>query len=473
MSEAITQLTLAGQSNLPVSPPDIPGLSAASVKRLYEDDLRQIVFPSVILREKISWGEEGIGSDTTLNEVVRIRTEELERFLCRAATLAVPFAGTPMPLRFEALAGDSHQGACRPLLFHLPERSMVLKFADPRPYLLLAHVLENLSDGIGVNLRMPAIVPDPDNEWYFVPFLRKRQSMAYDLDRYMFSMGALTAVAYCLHISDLHLENVVVDGEKPVIIDPEFILANFYSNDPAARLRNTGFLSHNVHFSALRGGDVSKSPMFTLDVHRRADGGIDYTKRVDGFRNRMRDICSLELADPAKYREIVVAGFESSYAWMARNKHVLCDMVHGLVTDDFRIRFLYRKTRQYAAVIHMLNLPCLYAPDIWELGIFQRFKASGSFAPRPSRRALKAEWADLLARDVPYFWMNAGDTKIRHRTGPVQNWRLSECPRALAIRSIQELRQADVRSHIAVLNEFFDISLSKNAVADVGGVREC
>ncbi|MGE5477543.1 MAG: DUF4135 domain-containing protein [Bacteroidales bacterium] len=466
MSEAITPLTLAGQSDLAVSPPDFPGLNAASVTRLYAGDLRQIVFPSASLRQTLCWGEEGIGSETTLNEVARIRAEKLERFLQRAATIAVPFAGTS-PLRFEALAGDSHHGACRPLLFHFPERSMVLKFTDPRPYQLLAQVLDHLSDAIGVDLKMPSIVSDPDNEWYFVPFIEGRRSVAYDVDRYMFSMGALTAVAYGLHMSDLHLENVVVDGEKPVIIDPEFILANFDSGDPAARLRNTGFLSHNVHFSALRGGDIAKKPMFTLDVHRRADGGIEYAKQVEGFRNRVRDVGSLDLADPAKFRDIVVAGFEVAYAWMVGNRDVLCDIIGQMVTDDFRIRFLYRKTRQYAAVIHMLNLPCLYAPDIWELGIFQRFKASGSFAPRPSRRALKAEWADLLARDVPYFWMNAGDTKIRHRTGPVQNWRLSECPRTLAIRSIQELRQADVRSHIAVLNEFFDISLTKKAVTDV------
>lgn len=86
--------------------------------------------------------------------------------------------------------------------------------------------------------------------------------------------------------------------------------------------------------------------------------------------------------------------------------------------------------------------------------------------------ACQAEWADLRERDVPYFWMNAGDTKIRHRTGSVQNWRLSECPRTLAIRSIQALRQADVRPHIAVMNEFFDISLTKKAVANVDGIRD-
>lgn len=461
----MNQLALIAQNDLVVSPPDIPGLSAVSVKRLYEDDLRQILFPSASLKQKLCWGEGGLGSDTTLNDVAKARTENLERFLQRAATIAAQFTGTSMPLRFDALAGDTHNGTCRPLLFHFPEQGMVLKFADPRPYLLLAHVLENLSDSIGVDLKMPVIVPDPNNEWYFTPFLRERQSVAYDVDGYMFSMGALTAAAYCLHMTDLHLENVVIDGEKPVIIDPEFILANFYSNDPAVRLRNTGFLSHNVHFSALRGGDVTKMPLFTLDVHRGADGGIEYAKRVDSFRNRVRDICSLDLADPAKFRDVVAAGFETAYGWMVRNRDLLCDIIGQVVTDDFRIRFLYRKTRQYAAVIHMLNLPCLYAADIWQQGIFQRFKDSGSFAPRPSRRALKAEWVDLLARDVPYFWMNAGDTQIRHRAGIVQTWQSSECPRSLTMNSIQALCHGDVKSHIATLNEFFDISLTRNPVA--------
>lgn len=464
MSEIVARSPLFRLADAGVSLPDIPELNADSIKRLYEDDLAQILLPSTSLKQWIGWGKGELGSDAKLNDVVKSRIGHLEGFLRRAAAI-IPATDTPIPPRFEALAGDSHNGACRPLLFHFSERSMVLKFADPRPYQLLARVLDQLSDRIGVDLKMPAIVPDPDNEWYFAPFLRDRPIAPYDVDGYMFSMGALTAVAYGLHMTDLHLENVMIDGEKPVIIDPEFIFANFDSSDPAARLRNTGFLSHNVHFSALRGGDVAKMPVFTLDVHRGVDGGIEYTKRVEGFRNRVRDACSLDLADPAKFRDVVAAGFETAYAWMVRNKNILCDIIGQLVTDDFRIRFLYRKTRQYAALIHMLNLPCLYAADIWQQGIFQRFKESGSFAPRPSRRALKAEWADLLARDVPYFWMNAGDTKIRHRTGTVQTWQPPECPRSLAVNSIQALCHGDVKSHIATLNEFFDISLTKNPVA--------
>jgi lantibiotic modifying enzyme len=459
-SPAMTHSAPSLIADIGLSSPHIPGLSPDSVKRLCEDDLAQILLPSHCLKDGGWWRGESLGSDAPLLHAARSRMERLDRFLQRAASIAIPFAGQPSPVRFESLAGDSHNGASRPLLLHFAGHPMVLKFADPRPYQLLSEVLAALSDGVGVDLKMPSIIPDPGNEWYLVPFLPDSRTALYDVDRYMFSMGALVAVAYCLHMTDLHLENIVVDGEKPVIIDPEFILYNFDRGDPADRLRNTGLLSHNVHLSSLRGGDVAKVPMFTLDAHRNADGAIDYRRPVSGFRNRVREVCSLDLADPAKFRSVVAAGYQAAYAWAVRNKDGLCDIIGRVVQDDFRIRFLFRKTRQYVAVTHTLNLPCLYGADIWQQGILERLKASGSFSPRPSRRAVKAEWEDLLARDIPYFWIEAGDTKIRHRSGMVQDWKRAECPRALAMASIQALRHEEVGAHISVLNQFFDIDLT-------------
>lgn len=444
-----------------IRPPWVGGLDAASVARIFEDDLSQIFLPSQALKDKGRLAGMSLDSDTVLDRSVRCRSGMLLRFLRKSASVVVGIADVNSPIEFEALAGDSHNGACRPLLLRLDEKPLVLKFADPRPYLLLNEVLSRLSSAIGVDLEMPGIIADPDHEWYLVPYLQKGTGPLYDAGQYMYSMGALTAVAYCLHMTDLHLENVVVDQSgKPVIIDPECMFCGFDLKSDKLRLRNTGFLSHNVYLSSLRGGDVSQMPIYSLGLNRRADGVLDYRKPVAGFRNRVREVSSYALADPAGYREIVSAGFQNAYAWLAGNKSLLDDMVETLVDDDFRIRFLFRKTRQYTTVIHMLNLPFVYGAGVWQEGIYHRFRSSGSFSQRPSKLTVEAEWQDMLARDVPYFWQHAGEAAIRHASGLVQQSRLAETPKRMARKSIRSLGCGNLKLLTAELSSFLDIDMA-------------
>lgn len=445
--------------------PVIAGLDAASVARLFDDDLSAISLPTASV--KMSGIRFGLDSDQSLSSVVSHRSTLLKTFLSNASAIIGTHAhdASPQAVRFTALAGDSHNGGQRPLLFHLPDRAMVLKFADPRPYLLLAQLLGQLSSATGVDVVPPPIITDAANGWYMVPYIERRPSVFYNVDQFMFSMGVLTALAYCLRMSDLHFENVIADGAKPTIIDPECIFCELASGSPAKRLRETGLVSSNALFSGLRGGDVDNVPMFNLDLARNGDGVLDYRKPTSGFRNKIRKPATLDLADPADHRDTVIAGYSLAYRWFVRNKDLICDIIGDLVDDDFRIRFLYRNTRHYAAMVHILNLPCLYGRDIWRAGLFERFRTSASFAPRPSRKAVTAEWNDLQARDIPYFWVQAGDTAIRHKSGIVQRLARQESPRVRAINDIRALSCDDLDEQLAVLNEFFDIDLSGKARA--------
>jgi lantibiotic modifying enzyme len=442
--------------------PVVSGLDTGSIVRLFEDDLGQIAVPSSIMREDGGCAGIMFDSDAVLDRTIRQRAGMLLCFARKAASILCDNWELDKDLRFESLAGDTHNGAHRPLLFHRDKKPLVLKFSDPRPYQLLNEVLTQLSPGIGVDLRMPQIIPDPGHEWYLVPYLQKCATPLYDADQYMYSMGALTAVAYCLHMTDLHLENVIVDQSgKPVIIDPECMLCHFDSNSARRRLRNTGFLSHNVYLSSLRGGDVSQMPIFSFGLNRRSDGVLDYLRPVAGFRNRVREVSSYGLADPAGYRETVVAGFQNAFSWLAGNKDLLHDIIETLVAEDFRIRVLFRKTRQYTTIIHMLNLPCLYGARIWQEGIYHRLRSSGSFSVRPSRLAVDAEWQDMLARDVPYFWQCAGEMAIRHASGVVQNSRQDKTPKRLAQESILLLSGSNLKRLIAELHGFLDIDMTR------------
>lgn len=402
-----------------------------------------------------------------LTERVVRRVADLTAFLRQAGLVVNSQSGDKKretSLRFRSLAGDSHNGGKRPLLLEYQNRPMVLKFTDPRPYQLLGYVLSALSNDTGIDLIPPSIIADEKCQWYLMPFIgAKKAAGGQYAEEFMYALGALTAVAYGLRMVDLHLENLIVANGKPIIIDPECILYNFVPDDPADRLLSTGLLSHNPGLSALRGGDLSKQKVVQIDPFLRRDGVLDYNKPVGAFHNRFRSNDG-ELADPAGYRSALIGGFDSSYRWFLSNRQDVSDILSRWVHDDFRIRYLVRKTRLYAAVIHMLNLPVSCSYEDWRDNIFSQFRAAGYFPDRLETAMFVSETHDLNARDIPYFWVNAGEPMIQHRTGSCQKILWGHRPLEQAIIDIHRMSHSDLKRQTRILNDFLDKELNDAAI---------
>lgn len=447
-------------------PVNISGLDRQSVATLFEGDLFDLLRPTLAAAKDPMTAlqtrrERGPISYGSLHDVVEGRVADLTRFLrqVRQSVDACPEIGNGhAPLKFRALSGDSHDGGKRPLIVEPTQGRWVLKFADPRPHHLLADILDEVSLGIGIDLRPPAILADQDHRWYFMPYLEPSEQGDHAVEAFMFAVGALTAVAYSLRMVDLHLENLVVHEGKPIIVDPECILYTFPPGRKMDRLLSTGLLSHNPGLSSLRGGDLSKQAIVQIGLCERPDGALDYQKPATAFRNRFRDPAGA-LADPSEHRRSLFGGFMAAFEWFLANPDLIVDILDHWVVDDFRIRYLVRKTRLYIATIHMLNLPVSDRYDVWRDGVFVRFRQGGHFPKEVTEGVVTAELRDMDARDVPFFWVNAGETVIRHRTGPKQ--RLPRHWNALdqTIRDIRSLSRCDMKRQVRVLADFLDADL--------------
>ena len=447
-------------------PVNVNGLDRQSVTGLFEDDLFDLLRPTLAAAsdpetEFQVCREAGPISYGNLHDGVEGRVAALTRFLrqVRLSVDACPTVGNACaPLKFHSLSGDSHDGGKRPLVVETAQGPWVLKFADPRPHQLLADILDEVSHGIGADLRPPAVIPDRDHQWYFMPYLEPNERGGYEVDAFMFAAGALTAVAYGLRMVDLHLENLLVFEGKPVIVDPECILYNFPSNGGRDRLLSTGLLSHNPGLSSLRGGDLSKQEIVQIGLCERSDGILDYRKPAASFRNRFRGSTG-ELADPSEHRRSLFGGFTAAFEWFLGNAGLVSDILDYWVADDFRIRYLVRKTRLYITAIHMLNLPvsCRYAS--WRDSVFSRFRQAGHFPKEVTESVVVAELTDMDARDVPFFWVNAGEAVVRHRTGPKQPLPYGWNARKQAIHDIRSLSRCAMNHQIEVLTDFLDADL--------------
>lgn len=452
-------------ANFWTCPINIGGLDGKSVLRLFEADLFDLLMPTVAvatgpgseIRVRRDEGPVWYGN---LHDVVEGRVAALTHFM-REVRLAIDVCPAipreTAAVKIRALSGDSHNGGKRPVVLETAEKRWVLKFADPRPHQLLANILDELSHGIRADLRPPAIIADRNHEWYLMPYLESDESSGCDgdVEAFMFAIGALTAAAYCLRMVDLHLENLLVFRGKPIIVDPECILYNFCQQGNEDRLLSTGLLSHNPSLSALRGGDLSKQNIVQISLYERSDGTLDYYKPAPAFHNRFRD-SNGRFADPSQHRPSLLGGFTAAFEWFLNNVDLVSDILIHEVTDDFRIRYLVRKTRLYLTAIHMLNLPVSCRHDVWQDSVFARFRQAGHFPENVTEGVVAAELNDMAARDVPYFWVNAGEPVIRHRTGPKQQLSVQRNVREQAIHDVQCLTHSDMADQMRVLADFLD-----------------
>ena len=363
----------------------------------------------------------------------------------------------------KALSGDSHRGGFRPFILKASEvKPMVIKFADPRPYQILAEILARLSRSLSIDLIPPPCFSAPDNRWYFIDYIDEKDGdICSGPAALMFGMGVLASVAFSLGFVDLHLENVIIRGSKPIIIDPKCIFYCFSESETISeRLLSTGFLSHNVHLSALRGGISESVPLYDFSMCVGSDGLLRFKKPVSTHRNKIRLVDGL-FADPCNYRNELLAGYCAGYRWFVENADQVSSLIDAHVHNDFRVRFLARKTRHYASVMYMLNLPIEEDYDSWVEHVFKRFRGSGYFPESISEKLLSAEIEDMKGRDIPYFWLKAGENGIvMHQSGMVHHLNLRNSLKKMAINHLRMLNNGDLAEHISVINNFLDIDIS-------------
>ena len=237
-------------------------LDQESVSNFINADVANITDPTsavrVFLRDHDKRnGREHFDSDVYLETVVAYRHHLLKEFLHNVAR-AVAESGLFLcstPLEFRLLGDDSHNGAAYPLVLEDDDgKSLVLKFADPRPYKLLDDIISLLSRDTGVCATGLQVIGGPEYQHFFAPYLKENNETysLSEIENFMYILGSLTAVAYCLRMVDLHLENIIAHDKRPIIVDPECVLYHFGDSDVFERLLNTGFVSHNTYFSSIR-----------------------------------------------------------------------------------------------------------------------------------------------------------------------------------------------------------------------------
>jgi lantibiotic modifying enzyme len=392
-------------------------------------------------------------SDKALIARVRSRDKAISHFLTDVDAISTRIFKNDHNITIKELASDTHNGGRCPLLLNTPRGKFVLKFADPRTYLLLADIAAYIEKITGFSLSMPSVEACDLEKyaWYIIPYIPEwganKQS---DVAAFMESSGALVALAFMLRIVDIHLENVLVWNGYPIIIDPECILYPLDELLQEDRLLSTGLLCENMNLSALRGNTL---PLLSLGHHVDKRGILHYRRPTTGLNHRLHNKSCGSYVEPADYSTTILAAFETTYKVFISHAEELSNRITHFVKDDFRIRCLIRKTQHYAMAIEMLNLPQTHSDNTHYDLVLDRFRKSGSLCPMTESIFL-AEKSDLNLGDIPYFWYRAGDTAIHHHTGIVYAEALRSPIKDQIPTLFNTLSLSDLELHLSMFKKF-------------------
>ena len=335
---------------------------------------------------------------------------------------------------FRSDTSDSHNRGETVFIVDLHnENKIVYKARSLKAEIYLQRVLSYIEDGLNHKLKKINIIDCGNYGWEEFITTKECQKES-EIKRYYYRFGSLIFVSYILNANDLHEENVIANGEYPVIIDGETILDNWKLPEKMNAgetisdiIRNSVLLSgllpkmsynkkgKGIDMSALGGQGEQDFPFqipkvadaFTADMH------LEYFYPHKSEKNNLIKLNGV-YCPPDKYVEEIICGFIDAYNYVYRNQGKLCDIINQF--DDLEVRHLMQDTQKYGMTLHLS-----YHPDFMQDGVYRELflcslYKNASLISKPYE-IIASEIDDMLHMDIPYFKVKADETILRNGMG--------------------------------------------------------
>lgn len=283
------------------------------------------------------------------------------------------------------------------------------------------------------------VISKPTHGWVEIVRHKHCQSRE-EVDRYYQRAGMLLCLIYVLEGSDCHHENIIASGEHPVLIDMETLLQHRVrmidgsQNEDASSLANRVFYWDSVFRTALLprwefgphgesydisglGGVEGQKTSFTRKAwkHINTDGMRLWREKLETKPHVNVVFLDGKRVDPATCVPQMLDGFEKMYRLLLEQKETL--FAPGGPFEplaDLRLRFLFRHTKIYTAILGGYLLP-QYLHDGMDASIRVDLLARPllhTAERHPFWDIVAAEQAAILQGDIPIFHSSAATTAL-------------------------------------------------------------
>ncbi|GEM_PF-3718443 len=284
--------------------------------------------------------------------------------------------------------GDSHNGKCTELIDENGKK-YIIKYRNALTERVWALFLNGLIDLGFCEFTRVAEILEENEEYHKEKIVENAPTDKEGIKKYYFRLGILIFFTYLLGSNDLHCENIVANGEYPVIVDLETLLT------AKEKRKQTEYSS-----------TVLKSHLLPSLYN-----GIDKSGGTGEKENcRNNPFVENEKIEMFRFADEILNGFNYAYDFSLPRKKEIGELIKYFSECSFRV--LIRPTDVYYYIISKIEKSESREETASSLLSRAYLKDIDKDRINKARKILNSEIKAVLANDIPIFHVKGNGTAL-------------------------------------------------------------